>query len=640
MIGRKFKEQGEKGMKKKKAVLNAIEMAFLAMALLPSADGAIQGGIPITGQGKPKTVIVKPAKASKVIDFAAAELQKYVRKMSDATLPIREGGMGSDNTGLILGTAKLDPLRKGLECDSFTVKTVGNRVLLTGNTDRAVLYAVYAFLETLGTVWLEPGEAGEIVPRIPTIAVSQMNLAFRPTFDLRGMCTYDQGEGKETIDWMGKMRLNLVLHPAVGGGLDERGILLMDGTSHRFSKRMGLPTNWFKNPENTNYVAMLKGKREIPQGSPNAVEDSWTYDVDACLANKKAVEMLMASSLAYIAKNPTTYLYDMRTDDKWDNWCECETCMKKTPTDSYMTFINQLARKMYAKWPGKKLSLIAYFDTMSPPEKVMPDLSMENMVLWFAPYTRPYRYPINSATVEKPGLSFPRNKARWPGTDGGWKPFLVAWRESFKGPIFVLDYYNWSGEGQAASSQRSAYFYTRPDVIAADLRYYKELGLSGSMGVEPCPLKLPNGWNQYLKAKMLWDPSQDVAELQRQFDNQFYGMCAGAARKCLTSIADTLNAERDDAESVQKVRDATDRFTAQTETCAKPTNIEERLNRISLWAEYVKLRKEVFCHKKPGPEQKKAVVELNSFLKLNRTKIARYYNEVPEMTVKWALSTN
>jgi len=627
-------------MKEKKTVLNTMGTVFLAMALLPSADGAIQGALPITEQGKPKAVIVKPSGASKVIDFAAAELQKYVQKMSDAALPIRDERERTVGPTIVLGTAKLDPSRQGLECDSFTVKTAGSRVLLTGNTDRAVLYAVYAFLETLGAAWLEPGEAGEIVPRKPTLVVPEMNLSFKPAFDLRGMCTYDQGEGKETIDWMGKMRLNLVLHPAVGGGLEERGILLMDGTSHRFSKRMGLPTNWFTNPENTNYVAMLKGKREIPQGSPNAVEDSWTYDVDACFANKKAVGMLMASSLAYIAKNPGIFLYDMRTDDKWDNWCECETCMKKTPTDSYMTFINQLAKKMYAKWPDKKLSLIAYFDTMSPPEKVMPDLSMENMVLWFAPYTRPYRYPINSATVEKPGLSFPRNKARWPGTDGGWKPFLLAWREAFKGPIFVLDYYNWSGEGQAASSQRSAYFYTRPDVIVADLRYYKELGLSGSMGVEPCPLKLPNGWNQYLKAKMLWDPSQDVTELQRHYDQQFYGACAGAARKCLASMADTLNAERNNAESVQKVREAAAGFSAETAACVKSPLVKERLDRISLWAEYVALRKEVFCHKKPGPDQKKALVELNSFLKLNQTRIARYYNEVPEMTVKWALSTN
>ncbi|MDD4019174.1 MAG: DUF4838 domain-containing protein [Kiritimatiellae bacterium] len=623
--------------KKKKALKGIVGIAVLAMTCLPSGGGAVPETLRITEEGQPKAVIVKPAKASKVINFAADELRKYVGKMSGAALPVRETGIGNAEPVIMLETAKLDPPRKGLDCDSFTVKTSGSRVLLTGNTDRAVLYAVYAFLETLGAVWLEPGEAGEIVPRKPTLAVPEMNLAFKPAFDLRGMRIYDQGAGKETIDWMGKMRMNLVLHPVKDGGLEERGILLMYGTSHRVSQRMGLPETWFKNPENTNYVAMLNGKREIPKGPANAVKDSWTYDVDVCLANREGAGRLMAISLDFIAKNPATYLYDMRTDDKCNNWCECDACMKKTPTDDYVIFINQLARKIHEKWPCKKLSLIAYFDTMPPPKTVKPDLSMENLILWFAPISRPYRQPIDSPTAERPKLEFPRNKASWPATDGGWKPFLLAWRDVFQGPILVLDYYNWSGEGQAAAALRAGYFYTRPGVIAADLRYYQKLGLSGSIGVEPCPLKLPNVWNQYLKAKLLWDPSQDMAGLQRDFDQHFYGECADIARRCLVSVADTLNAELDTADSVQQVRRAAAGLAAGRSLCAASPAVRERLDRIALWAEYVALRKELFRHRhaKTPDARKKAAAELSAFLKANEAAIKPLYNEIPRMDVPW-----
>jgi hypothetical protein len=266
---------------------------------------------------------------------------------------------------------------------------------------------------------------------------------------------------------------------------------------------------------------------------------------------------------------------------------------------------------------------------MSPPKDVRPDLSLGNMILWFAPITRPYQHPIKSQTDENTVIEFPRNQARRPKTDGGWQPFLRAWRETFSGPILILDYYHWSGK----SAERSAYFYMRPDVIAADLRFYRELGLNGSIGVEPCPLTLPNGWNQYLKAKLLWDPSQDVEDLERQYDQSLYGSCARPARKCLSAVADIVNAERDDVESVEKLKEAAARFAVDTEACARTPIIEARLERISLWLRYIALRKDYYrcLHKKEKEAAEKAGAELMDFVDANRAKMAQDYNEVDFM---------
>lgn len=596
-----------------------------AVIMVYAGSVASRGAVPITEQGEAKAMIVKPAGASEVVNFAATELQKYVEKISGAELPIRDDKANVSGPAIVLERANLDPLRQGLEVDSFTVKSEGDRLRLRGNTDRAVLYAVYAFLESLGAAWLEPGEAGEIVPHMSTITVSDLDLAFKPSFDLRGVVLYDQGEGRAAVDWMAKMRKNLIMHPSkiTVKDCEQRGILVMEGTMHGFDTRMGVSPDWHKDPANYKYVAMLGGKRKPFR---------YTDQTEPCLANEESVKMLIATSLKFIESyRPSVFIFDARADDIMNNWCECEECSKRMSTDDHIRYVNRLAKIIHDKWPEKKVSLIAYFDTMSPPKEILPDLSMGNMILWFAPITRTYQNPIQSATNEKVKLQFPRNKAVWPRTDGAWLPFLREWRSAFSGPILMLDYYLWSGQ----SNVRPGYFYVRPDVIAADLKFYKELGLSGSIGVDPYPLKIPNGWNQYLKARLLWDPSQDVEKLERQYYEQLYGNYAAAVRKHLTVMTEIVNLERNDAESVLKLRNAAAAFAADTADCEKSPAVEERLNRISLWASYVTLRKDYYYRlrekKADAAEMEKAAMKLVDFIEANHDKFKGRYNLVDDM---------
>jgi len=485
------------------ALSSLLRFAFMGVGISVaswSGECAAQGRKPtvITEEGVAKAAIVKPSDASEVVDFAARELQRYVEKISGAKLPVRDTQAKVDGPAIVLGTAKLDKPKRGLECDSFRIKREGDQLRLTGNTNRAVLYSVYALLESLGVAWLEPGEAGEIVPQKRTIVVDNMNLTFRPAFDLRGTCIHNKGGSKETIDWMGKMRLNLAMYPP--HGYKKRAILLMKGTSHNFAERTGLGPNWHNDPAHLEYVAMLNGRRTIRGSTP------WDIaNVEPCMSNPEVVQMLLTTSLKFIEDHPDIFLVDMRAADKMNVWCECEECRKHTPTDTYVKYINQLAARVHKKWPKKKVSLIAYFNTVFPPRHVRPGLSFGNMILWFCPISRPYRQPINSRIgEEKTSIEFPTNKARQPVRDGRWEPILRAWRSAFDGPILVLDYYHWSG---CAGGTRPGYLlFPRPDVFADDLRYYKELGLSGSIGVEPCPRHFPNGLNQYLKAKLCGTP--------------------------------------------------------------------------------------------------------------------------------------
>jgi len=167
-------------------------------------------------------------------------------------------------------------------------------------------------------------------------------------------------------------------------------------------------------------------------------------------------------------------------------------------------------------------------------------------------------------------------------------------------------------------------------VIASDLRHYHELGLSGSIGVEPCPNHLPNGWNHYLKAKLLWDPSLNLAQLERRYSELFYGNCAGPAQRCLKATTDVLNAERDDAESVRKLSEAAAHFTAELQGFQKTPVIEERLKRIALWLNYITLRKEYHYRltEKDAEAVNTAKTNLVRFVDTNRAHLAPHYGEI------------
>lgn len=602
-------------------VRGAMVVGLLVAAVAGDARAAQQPSVLLTENGMPRATIVLPAGASEVVSFAAEELQKYLKKISGATLPIQAGKAESAGPVVVLGQARLSEPRRGLQRDSFVVKCDLNRLCLTGNTDRAVLYAVYAFLESLGAAWLEPGEEGEILPQTPTVVARGIDLATEPGFDLRGMCIYDGGVGRQTLDWMGKMRMNFALYPPKG--FEKHGILRMAGTYHNFTTRMGLPKDWYKDPANLNYSALLRGQRAAPHPPPFALDD---LAIEPCLSNPEAVGRLLATSLKYIEDQRNVYLFDMRASDRTNVWCECPECRKLSPTDIYVKYVNQLAGKVHERWPDKKVSLIAYFNTVFPPREIAPDLSRNNMILWFCPIQRPYRQPINSEEGPvKTKMEFPRNQAAWPYTDGGWNPLLLAWRRLFDGPILILDYYHWQEQG----SQTPGFFLGRPAVIAADLKYYHQLGLSGSIGVEPCPSHLPDGLNQYVKARLLWDPSLDVVPLQREYLERLYGQCAPAAQRCREALFHAADSSQS-AQTVERVKQVVARFVGEVADCRKTPVVEKRLDRLKLWADYMVLRVEYFARlrEKNQEARDQAAMALADFVERNHDQLGRCYNGV------------
>jgi hypothetical protein len=202
----------------------------------------------LVSDGKPKAVIIVAAGETNAA-VAAAEIQKYVAKMSGAKLPVLSEAE-ADSTGLpvtiAVGHTRL-AAKKGVripsgfkevagepkvfEEEGFVIKTVGNAIILGGNSDgpyRGTIYAGYDFLERLGCRFYFPGEWGEVIPEKKTIDFPKTDVLSRPDFALRniglgGWIPSTAEEQKQFADWGAKVKYTSekagAFYPNVGDGL-------------------------------------------------------------------------------------------------------------------------------------------------------------------------------------------------------------------------------------------------------------------------------------------------------------------------------------------------------------------------------------------------------------------------------------
>jgi len=109
-----------------------------------------------------------------VVGFAARELARCLRRMTGQPAGVRQAKPGgAPQAGIAVGLpADLGAAEIATSCpadrwdDRLVIRSVGERLLLTGSNPRSVLFAAYRWLEALGARWLRPGRDGELLPAI------------------------------------------------------------------------------------------------------------------------------------------------------------------------------------------------------------------------------------------------------------------------------------------------------------------------------------------------------------------------------------------------------------------------------------------------------------------------------------------
>lgn len=246
-------------------------MKFLSSLLPFLLTAAVHGAaeVPLVIDGTPAAEIVLAGDASPSVKTAAEELQKHLKAMSGATLPIVQAPTANVANRIYLGesdwTRELGFSLEGLKHDGFKIVAADNHVIVAGpqfynfaesfsgiherykaipRTERqgaweewighkwrqpplldfrdfseefgfhsldgtGTLYGVYALLEQLGMRWYAPiPELGVVIPESKSLAIKAQNTTEEPEFPVRYFVDCKVGTSiPEEFLWFKAMRV-------------------------------------------------------------------------------------------------------------------------------------------------------------------------------------------------------------------------------------------------------------------------------------------------------------------------------------------------------------------------------------------------------------------------------------------------
>ncbi|NQU11281.1 DUF4838 domain-containing protein [bacterium] len=492
----------------KKTAVCFVALVLTSVSLLKAAP------LTLVENGQPRAAIVVAAGEPKA-EQAAAEIQKYVEKMSGAKLPIvKEGEPVNAPVSILVGhTAAAKKLRvevpagfnpavrpEAFEEEGFVIKTKGNNLVIGGNSDgpyQGTIYAGYEFLERLGCRWYFPGEWGEVIPENKTLTFPDTDLRSQPDFALRnvglgGWFPSTREERQVYRDWNNKIKYtHETFYPLVGDGF--LGYLLP-------------PKEFGSDP--ALYAMNKAGSREQPENFLNGVMLSLYNPKTFELAVKNLQDAFAGTSTSAIKRiiSPNGFGISPPDGSAYDYDPEA---VKRNQNFDYPTYLSHpmtseeffgFAAKLAKEFPDKWVATMAYSGREMPPQGVAVP---QNMTVMYAPIATCVLHPFN-------------DPACWRRSET--LSIMRQWCQ-LTPHVYLYDY----NPGLLLGS-----FVPERDVanFAANAKLYKEMKLKGFQA-EGRKAFMITWISYYLRGKLMWDVNADVEALKKDFYTTFFGPEAG-----------------------------------------------------------------------------------------------------------------
>lgn len=380
------------------------------------ADNQLKEDMFLTINKRANAVIVKPENATLRESFAAQELQKYIRKISGAALPIKRdcdilsgnliligGPERNAQTAVLISQVQFDALVPGPE--GIMIKSFGNNALVIAGSsknpfeyERGTIYAVYEFLERyLGCSFASYGkpdiEIGEYVPEIPSIRIGQTSY-FKKRADnpyRTAILQYynttippDHGLNLQFIDWAAKNRYNRILtmesiytafkHNGMFAEAQKRGVLFTVG--HHESSRLFLPpdgNSFFKEKYYSTHPEYYRLQKDGTRlHNTTAWRDSWIF----CSRNQNAIRQFADNVKSWLALNPYVDAICIWSNDLSAPQCLDDLCKPYSKVENYAYFVNEAAKRVKIDFPHIKIDMLAYSSLFNCPKGIELDSSV------------------------------------------------------------------------------------------------------------------------------------------------------------------------------------------------------------------------------------------------------------------------
>ncbi len=499
--------------------------------------------------GKPGADIVIADKPLRAVKLAAAELQTYIEKISGAKLAITNAP-GSDvpahiYVGRSAHTDKLNITDEGLKWGAFRMVSGKDYLVLLGHDkdftlpqytpqnykdtqralkewdahtgehwfnpfdfmgganyrgyspaidlwehdERGTLNAAYEFLRGLGARWYMPGDLGEVLPKLASIALTHVDKTVKPDFPYRNLGDYA---------------------PTFPSG-NRDGLLYKLRCGE--DATLGIPgPHGFGN---------VLGRQEMKQAHPefyaNHRPDLKSWEWIPCYSSQALVDNTVKYARTVFDTYPDLkYLSLWPNDGSWaGNLCQCYLCKGKSRperggegelSDIVWGFTERVAREVYKTHPDRKIISGAYGTAKLPPENIAR----------FSPNVM--------VCIVQPRCNFndPKVYAHFLEIRKGWLDKLAP------GNLHIYCHY------LDSSSHLPAYY---PHAIAEDLRSLKGLSQGDYIeltdaGCEDVKKRFDmhapafNHLNVYVTTRYYWDANQDIETLLNEYYEKFYGPAA------------------------------------------------------------------------------------------------------------------
>jgi len=456
----------------------------LAVALLAPAGARGQ-----TDVRKLQAIVTAP-EPTELEARAARELAGYLKKMYGVTLPVQaRKDIGANTTGVILlgkdaavaGGAITEAELKAVRWDGYVIKARGGRLALAGPRGLATLFAVSGLLEHLGARFYG---VMETVPQPDSTVIADFALSDKPAYEFRFIRTAWQlktsnlhGIGRDWADPRKGANPELFT-PEAGSDLwiDHSAAYLVPKLLY-----------YDKHPE---YYALLRSGKRI-------AKDKFTdHRTPLCLSNPDVMRISIERMLQWIEKNPEKRFFGVTYGDT-RTWCACEKCRKldgaKGHADRLLHWVNGIARAVGKTHPDKVFVTHAYLSTQPAPSRVRPE---PNVIVLYTPW---YGQSIMGR--------------RHPYTTC-WESVIAAtemegWLKVGPSSLGIYDYSLNRDLPQLHSREHEIKLWAK-----RGRRAFWQLG-GGK--------KKFKALEDYVHARLLWDPSLDARQVEREFCDAYYG---------------------------------------------------------------------------------------------------------------------
>ena len=497
--------------------------------------------------------------SSPIVDYAAEELKKYLRMMmprcgeiviernAEATEGFRLGIMADFG----LDVSEADDIELD---DILHIDTDAEGGIIAGSNPRSVLLAVYRYLTINGCRWLFPGIDGEFIP-IKDIEPTRYHKMADMRY--RGQC--NEGAESQTvmidaIDFTPKIGMNVFMlefdipkyyydqyyshryneanresEPITPETvlqwkrqceveIAKRGLQFHDMGHGWTAEAFGIDTTdgWVvsdsEDPipsENRDFVAMINGKREL--------NDGMALCTNFCMSNPDARKQVvkLVADYAQLAAN-VDYLHVWLADNA-NNYCECEVCRTKRPSDWYLMLMNDIDDELTARKLNTRIVFISYVDTIWPPETEY--LKNKDRFSLLCAVSHNYADAADENIDIKAGeaVPFALNKNRFDMDIHTRLAYGKKWTDHVKIPSFLYEYHFF----QAQYMDPGVFDFAK--TVYREVRAYHKNGFNGV--VEDCTQRAfwPNGFSFFVYASTLFDTNADFEALKEDYFSHAYG---------------------------------------------------------------------------------------------------------------------